>query len=135
MTDDAIFEAKVRGEQRKRQIIQDIGGTLTCKEVASVLGIAEQVVDERRACVRLLAIDACEEGYLYPQFQFEGGKTIDGLEAVLAFLEHHDPWSQMIFFTTAHERLAGKTPTEALRFGMIEEVAQVARVFGEQGAV
>ena len=82
-----------------------------------------------------MAIDGGKEGYLYPRFQFEEGESIDGLETVLARLKHHAPWTQMIFFTSAHERLGRKTPIEALRRGLIEETAQAARMLGEQGAV
>jgi putative transposase len=56
-------------------------------------------------------------------------------EEGLVRLKSHDSWMKIIFFIRTNESLEGKTPMEALRLGMIEEVAQVARVFGEQDAV
>jgi hypothetical protein len=42
---------------------------------------------------------------------------------------------QLNFFTSPNERLGGKTPIEALRQGSSSEVAKVASVYGEQGAL
>lgn len=135
MTEDPILDAMLRGDQEKRRIVEDAGGTFTGEEVANLLGISERDVDRQRERGRLLALAGEAPGYIYPRFQFQEGKTVDGLELVLARLKHVDPWMQMIFFTRPHERLEEKTPMEMLRCGLSEKVAQLANMFGEQGTL
>jgi hypothetical protein len=74
-------------------------------------------------------------GYRYPSFQFDEGKTLNGFEELLGGFKALDPWMQLNFFTSAHERLDGKTPIQALHDGLKEEVKSVASGYGEQGAV
>jgi hypothetical protein len=103
--------------------------------VAEILSISRQAVDKRRAANQLLALTQGRRGYRYPSFQFEDGKTISGLEEVLGELKDLDPWMQMVFFTSPHERLERKTPLEELKEGSVSEVKAVASGYGEQGAV
>jgi hypothetical protein len=63
------------------------------------------------------------------------GKTLDGLEEVLRNLNALDPWMQLKFFTSPHERLGSKTPIEALRSGRVSDAVRAASGYGEQGAV
>lgn len=135
MTEDPILHARLRGNQSKRRMIEDAGGALTPQEVADLLGISERAADRQRERGCLLALDDEETGFIYPRFQFQGGKTVDGLEVVLARLKHVDPWMQMTFFTSPHERLEQKTPMEMLRCGLLEKIVRLAGMFGEQGAL
>jgi len=127
--------ARMRGLERKKQMLDVAGGTLSSPEVAKVLGISLQAVDKRRAAHQLLAVAQGRQGYSYPKFQFVEGKTVEGLEQVLAQLKPLDPWMQMVFFTTPTERLSGNTPIRSLQHGSVSEVVQVASAFGEQGAL
>ena len=102
--------------------------------LAEILGISRQAVDKRRAANQLLALTQGRRGYNYPGFQFEDGKTILGLEEILGELKDLDPWMQMVFFTSPHERLDRKTPLEQLRKGSVNEVKAAASGYGEQGA-
>src|SRR2546423_15347673 len=102
------------------------GGALSSEQVAEVLGISRQAVDKRRSSNQLLALTQGRRGYSYPGFQFEDGKTIRALEDVLAQLKSLDPWMQMVFFTSANERLGGKTPIKSLQKGFVEKVTQAA---------
>jgi hypothetical protein len=115
-------------------MLEAAGGALTSGQVAEVLGISRQAVDKRRAANQLLALTQGRRGYSYPSFQFDDGKTIAGLEEVLGQLRELDPWMQLVFFTTPHERLGGQTPLEMLKEGLLDEVKAVARGYGEQGA-
>jgi hypothetical protein len=56
------------------------------------------------------------------------------LEKVLQALRDHDPWMELSFFLNANDRLNGITPLQALRTGDVEQVAQAAQAYGEQGA-
>jgi hypothetical protein len=100
-----------------------------------VLGISRQAVDKRRSSNQLLALTQGKRGYSYPSFQFEDGKTIRGLEEILAKVKSLDPWMQMVFFTSPNERLGGEPPIESLQKGLVEEVTRAASGYGEQGAL
>lgn len=134
IADDPLLAAKIRGLQRKKQMLEVSGGALSSEQVAETLGISRQAVDKRRSTNQLLALTQGRRGYSYPSFQFDDGRTIKGLEQVLGQLKSLDPWMQMIFFTSPNERLSGKTPIESLQKGSVEEVTRVASGYGEQGA-
>jgi hypothetical protein len=110
-------------------------GVLSSGKVAELLKLSRQAVDKRRAADQLLALTQGRRGYSYPSFQFEDGKTLDGLEEVLRNLSALDPWMQLRFFTSPHERLGNKTPIEALRSGRVNDVVRAASGYGEQGAM
>jgi hypothetical protein len=133
--EDPIVDAKLRGLELKREMLNIAGGTLTSERVAEVLAISRQAVDKRRAANQLLALTQGKRGYSYPGFQFEDGRTLKGLEDVLAKLRSLDPWMQLRFFVYPHERLDRKTPIEALRKGKVEDVVFAAGGYGEQGAI
>ncbi|MFZ0477942.1 MAG: hypothetical protein WAL71_02245 [Terriglobales bacterium] len=135
VSDDSLVAAKLRGLELRQQMLETSGGALTSQQVSNVLGISRQAVDKRRSSNQLLALTQGRRGYRYPSFQFNEGKTIQGLEEVLEALKALDPWMQLNFFTSAHERLGGKTPIKALHDGLLEEVKSVASVYGEQGAL
>lgn len=134
IAEDPLIAAKFRGLKRKQQMLDAVGGALSSEQVSEVLGISRQAVDKRRASNQLLALTQGKRGYSYPSFQFEDGKTITGLEEVLGELEDLDPWMQMVFFTSPHQRLKGKSPLEQLRKGSVNEVKAAASGYGEQGA-
>jgi hypothetical protein len=135
VAEDPFVAAKLRGLKRKKGMLEAAGGTLTSEQVADVLGISRQAVDKRRASYQLLALTQGKRGYSYPSFQFEDGKTLPGLEDVLAELKALDPWMQMVFFTSPHERLGGTSPLERLRKGGVEEAKAAAVDYGEQGSL
>jgi hypothetical protein len=135
IADDPLLAAKIRGLKRKKQMLEISGGALSSEQVAEVLGISRQAVDKRRSSNQLLALTQGRRGYSYPSFQFEDGKTIRGLEDVLAQLKALDPWMQMVFFTSPNERLGGKTPIESLQKGLAKEVTHAASGYGEHGAL
>src|SRR5216683_1575209 len=135
IAEDPLLAAKIRGLERKKQMLEASGGALSSEQVAKVLGISRQAVDKRRSSNQLLALTQGRRGYSYPSFQFEDGRTIRGLEEVLTQLKPLDPWMQMVFFTSPNERLGGKTPIESLQKGLVGEVTRAASGYGEQGAL
>jgi len=135
VAEDPFLAAKLRGIKRKKEMLEAAGGALTSEQVAEVLGISRQAVDKRRASQQLIALTQGKRGYSYPSFQFEDGKTLAGLEEVLSDLKNLDPWMQMVFFTSPHERLKGKSPLEVLRKGGVEQARAVAIDYGEHGAL
>jgi hypothetical protein len=131
---DPLIRAKLRGIERRKQILAQLGGALSAEGVAELIGISRQAVDKRRSQNQLIGLIQGRRGYAYPAFQFEEGKTLAGLKEVLDALRDHDPWMQSIFFANSSDRLSGKTPLEALRQGDRESVIRAAESYGEQGA-
>ena len=132
---DPIIASKLRGFQLRQEMIKKSGGVVSSGRVAELLNVTRQAVDKRRAANLLLALTQGRRGYSYPTFQFEDGKTLNGIEEVLRNLRALDPWMQLRFFTSPHERLGTETPIEALRSGKVNDVVRVASGYGEQGAI
>ena len=131
---DPLIRAKLRGIEHRKRIIEKLGGTLSVEQVSELIGISRQAVDKRRSQNQLIGLIQGKRGYAYPAFQFEDGKTLDGLKEVLEALAGHDPWMQSIFFANGNDRLNHRTPLDALRQGEREAVVRVAEAYGEQGA-
>jgi len=130
---DPLIRAKLRGIEHRKRILEKLGGTLSAEQVSELIGISRQAVDRRRSQNQLIGLTQGKRGYAYPAFQFEVGKTLDGLKEVLNALSGHDPWMQSIFFANGNDRLTGKTPLDALRQGKTEAVVRAAEAYGEQG--
>jgi hypothetical protein len=131
---DPLMRAKLRGIEHRKRIIEKLGGTLSVEQVSKLIGISRQAVDKRRGQNQLIGLIQGKRGYAYPAFQFEDGKTLDGLKEVLDALSGHDPWMQSIFFCKGNHRLNHRTPLDALRQGETEAVVRAAEAYGEQGA-
>ncbi len=131
---DPLIRAKLRGIEHRKRILEKLGGTLSAEQVSELIGISRQAVDRRRSQNQLIGLTQGKRGYAYPAFQFEDGKTLDGLKEVLAALSGHDPWMQSIFFANGNDRLNGRTALDALRQGKTEAVVRAAEAYGEQGA-
>ena len=132
---DPIVASKLRGFELRQEMLKKSEGVLSSGRVAELLNVSRQAVDKRRAANQLLALTQGRRGYSYPGFQFEDGKTLDGLEEVLKICSALDPWMQLKFFTSPQERLGDKTPIEALRSGRVNDVVRAASGYGEQGAI
>jgi hypothetical protein len=130
---DPLIRAKLGGIEHRKRILEKLGGTLSAEQVSELIGISRQAVDRRRSQNQLIGLTQGKRGYAYPAFQFEDGKTLDGLKEVLDALSGHDPWMQSIFFANGNDRLTGKTPLDALRQGKTEAVVRAAEAYGEQG--
>lgn len=131
---DPLIRAKLRGIEHRKRIIEKLGGSLSVEQVSELIGISRQAVDKRRSQNQLIGLTLGKRGYAYPAFQFEDGKTLDGLKEVLDALSGHDPWMQSIFFANGNDRLNRRTPLDALRQGETEAVVRAAEAYGEQGA-
>jgi hypothetical protein len=132
---DPIVASKLRGFELRQEMLKKSGGVVSSARVAELLNVSRQAVDKRRAANQLLALTQGRRGYSYPTFQFEDGKTLNGLEEVLRNLRALDPWMQLRFFTSPHERLGNETPIEELQSGNVDDVVRAASGYGEQGAI
>lgn len=132
---DPLMIARLRGQQRKIELLYENDIPLSSEEVANLLQMTRQGVDKRRLKGKLLALSLGKRGYLYPSWQFQNGKVIEGLERILIALEDLDNWTKLMFLKTGDIHLAQKTPLECLIAGEIEIVVQVAQSYGKQTAV
>lgn len=130
---DPLLEAKLKGVQHKQELLNYQGKkALTSSEVAAVLGISRQAVDNRRKNNSLLGLLLGSRGYRYPAWQFSNGSVLTGWSQVLSNMEHLDDWSKLIFMLTGDIRLDNKIPLECLRNAQTDEVISAARVYGLQ---
>ena len=131
--DDPLLEAKLKGVQHKQELLNYQGKkALTSSEVAAILGISRQAVDNRRKNNNLLGLSLGNRGYRYPAWQFSNGSVLTGWSEVLSNMEHLDDWSKLIFMLTGDIRLDNKTPLECLKNAQISEVILAARAYGLQ---
>jgi hypothetical protein len=130
---DPLAKAKIRGILAKPQLLEAEGGCLSSDEAAKVLCISREAINKRRQQGKLIGLPA-GRSYRYPVWQFQDGKTLTGLETVLQAIKVQDPWMQVAWMLNSNLRL-GQRPLDALRFGEIEPVEQVALLYGEQGSL
>lgn len=127
---DPLALAKLRGLKLKQQLIEAEGGCSNSEEIAQMLGVSRQAINQRRQRGKLIGLPKGKGKYLYPLWQFtDTGKTIRGLETVLEQLQELDPWMQITFFLNPNVRLDNKTPLEMLRRENVESVIVSAIVF------
>ncbi len=127
---DPLAKAKLRGLKLKQQLIEAEGGYGNSEEIAEMLGVSRQAINQRRQRGKLIGLSRGKGKYIYPLWQFtDTGKTILGLEAVLEKLSEVDPWTQVTFFLNPNVRLENNTPLEMLRIGEVETVIISAIAF------
>jgi hypothetical protein len=94
------------GERRKRELIEMAGGLYTLPEIASLLNISEQLVDERRKAGEIIAVRS-GEGYGYPACQFGPDGMIQGLTEALAIMPLRADWMRLEWLLVANDALDG----------------------------
>jgi hypothetical protein len=130
---DPLADAKLRGQLRRKELLEAEGGVLGPEQVGSLLGIQRQSVDKRRKAGTILALELGHR-FVYPAWQIEANSTLPHLEEVLEALKDHDEWRKLSFFVNGNVRLGGESPLNALRAGKYDEVLKAARSLGEHGA-
>ena len=130
---DPLAAAKARGIEKQRDLLAAEGGAAGVDELASALRISRQAVDKRRRAGKLLALPRGGHRWVFPAWQVARGRTVPGLEEVLAALGGRDPWSQLIFFLAPDRLLNNRSPLQALRGGDLAAVVRAAEGYGEQG--
>jgi len=133
--EDPLAEARLRGIEARKRLLEAEGGTLGAQEVASLLNISRQAAYKRYRAGRLLAVDCGRHGFTFPAWQFVPNGVLPGLEEVLAALADFDPWMKLAFFLEANAATGGKTPLLALRQGKLQEALRAAELHGEHGAI
>lgn len=115
---DPLASAKLRGLEIKQKFLEMEGGCEGSEEIAQLVGVTPQAINQRRQRGKLIGFPRGKGKYIYPLWQFtEEGKTIIGLEKVLDQLVGIDPWTQTAFFLNPNLRLNGQSPLDLLRKG------------------
>ena len=128
---DPLSIARLKGMRVKQQLLYSDGKPLQVKEVAQLLDISQQAVEQMQCKGKLLAVSLGKQGYFYPHWQFQDGSVLTGLDRVLAALAKFDSWTQLMFMKTGDLRLHSRTPLECLIAGEIDAVVVAAACYGE----
>jgi biotin operon repressor len=134
----ALERAFARAEVSKAEILKS-PDMLSGEDLGRELGLSRTTVDNRRLEGKLLALEfGTKRGFRYPRWQrelLEESHTREQFEAVLERLRSVGAWSRYRFFTQSAPALGGKTPLEALRAGVTDDVIAAAETWarGEQG--
>jgi len=135
--EDPLADARLRGLEARRRLLEAEGGTFSADEVAGLLGISREAVNQRRRAGRLLALSTGRRGYRYPAWQFGEEGVLPGFERALKELAVRGQWGRAAFFLGGNARLGGRRPLDLLQRGGpedVEAVVDAARARGEQVA-
>jgi hypothetical protein len=104
------------------------GPFLRTEGVQARLGITRQAVAAKAARRRLLRTVTADGEHLYPLWQFDGDRVLDGLGAVLALFPEKavDGWTLAAWLRTVDPDLDA-VPLDALARGEVDRVSAVAR--------
>lgn len=107
-----------------------IGPFYRSEQVARLLGVSRQAVNERAKRGSILAMHTADGLLVYPTFQFDGRRILAGLTEVLAELRQQevDRWAVAAWLVSPTAALDGATPLDAIRAGdRLQAVRQLAR--------
>jgi hypothetical protein len=127
---DPFAEFLAKGALRKQALIHEAGGAYSTAEVAALLGISRQAVQQRVRRGTLLALTMGQGEYQYPAIQFDENGTIPGLAQALSRFTVTDPWTRLSVLLDTDELLQGRRVIDALREGDLEPALRVIESFG-----
>jgi len=131
---DALRNARLRGNQMREQILLAEGGYLSAEQVGKHLHITRQAVDRRRSKGQLLALPIGAKAYAYPQWQFDESGVLPGFVETLASFTLPGPWTRAAFLLSPNRLLNGARPLDELRNGNVADVKKAAASYGDQSA-
>jgi len=131
---DLLAEARARGTEMKRVLLEEAGGGWPASSVASHLGITRQAVEQRRSSGALLAVEV-DGGQLFPACQFMEEGVIPHLLNALEAFQVDGSWTRLSVLLSETPMLPGIRVIDALRSGRVEEAIHGIRTYGEQGAL
>lgn len=129
----AVAHALDRGKLARVALEKDEGGSKSSEQIAELLGVTRQAVDQRRRARHLVAWRDAAGHWRFPVWQFDPktAQPYPGLPSILAALPG-DPWSDMIFFLSRDETLDAR-PLDLLRCGRAKRVVPAALRYSGQG--
>jgi len=131
-TDNAFALAHLRGNVAKIELLEKAGPMLTATEAAEALNVSRQAVHKRIQSGSLFGMMYKGESRI-PAWQIREGEVVPGIAKVLKNLDTTD-WGKMLFLHSENMQLSGRKPMDLILEGDADSVAEVAALFGEQGA-
>ena len=132
-----LAAALARGMVAREELKHVEGGSFSAEEARVALGgLSKEAVLKRYRKGQLLGWrEARQNAVRFPVWQFVEGRTLQGLEKVLAELplaKAVDEWARLKFFLGPRGDLGGQRPLDLLRRGDVDAVVRAARVFAER---
>lgn len=119
------------GLARKTELVAMAGGLYTLPEVASLLNVSEEAVEDQHKAGALIAVRS-EGRYGYPACEFTSDGIIEGLAAILEAMPLRSDWMRLEWLLVADDALDGLAPLEALKEGRLRDVMDIARGYGAE---
>jgi len=123
----------LEGVRRFNEMIERAGGGYTAAEVAELLEISPQAVGKKRRRNQLLAVRRGEHA-IYPVWQFNGNKVVDGLKELLEELEGLSTVMKTQFLLGIDPEYRMSRIEYLQSNGLDEGLLRKARQLGAQGA-
>ncbi|MDN5849101.1 MAG: hypothetical protein L0H63_05605 [Nitrococcus sp.] len=129
-----LAKARARGIERRRQIVEQAGGTVPLALLAEREGVKPESIRRRIQRGALIALQD-RHGYHIPSIQLdEAGRQYERLGPVLTELRAASPYRRLEWLMQPHSELQGRSPMEIIRSGQSHPMLRpLARAFGEQG--
>jgi hypothetical protein len=133
---DAWAEELLRGAQIKQDLLAEAGGTYSTGEVARLLGVTPQAVQQRRARRRLLAVPLGNGEWGFPVCQFTARGVPQALPGVLSAFATDEPWVQLSILLSREPAFGNQRLIDLVAAGeRVDDIQRIAHSYGRQGAV
>jgi len=116
---------------RKTELVAMAGGLYTLPEVASLLNVSEEAVEDQHKAGTLIAVRSGGR-YGYPACQFTSDGIVEGLAAILEAKPLRSDWMRLEWLLISDKALDGCAPLEALKEGRLRAVMDIARGYGAE---
>jgi DNA-binding transcriptional MerR regulator len=131
-------EKRIKAQQSFFAKLSAFGGTYKAGEVAQLLGVSRQTINNQRSNGKLLSLKDGND-YIFPAFQFTEDSKLLGFEGVLKELKNVGDVSRCTFFLNKIDIAKGKfSPLELLTDmqdeNILNELKQKAALFGVHSA-
>ena len=132
---NAIFDPRLaaaieRGKMVREQLAACEGGSISSAQAARLLSISEVTALRRWRAHRLVGWTH-RKAVRFPVWQFDGGKVLEGVEAILQIFDSNDHWRVMLYFLSRRLSLRSRRPLDLLREGKAAQVIRHAHLFAE----
>ena len=129
-----LARARARGIERRRQLIEDAGGTVSAAQLAAHEGVKAESIRRRIQRGALIALKDNRD-YHIPTIQLdEEGRQLERLGPILTDLGDASPYRRLQWLMQPHTELEGQSPITVIRSGKRHPMLRpLARAFGEQG--
>lgn len=131
-------EKRIKAKQSFLSKLAEFGGTYKAGEVAKMLDLTRQTINNQRLNGTLLSLKDGND-YIYPAFQFYKEEKIEGFEEILKNLKNVDPVTKCTFFLNKMNILNYEiSPLDLLKNKpdreILNELKQKSALFGVHSA-